>query len=70
MNSLLVDFEIYANIESPAAAKVLGVAYPTYAQYKSGFRKLQRYHRFHIETLRALPQRKLIALIKERTDAS
>lgn len=47
MNSpsqFLLDFESRINLGPVKAAAVLGIAYPTYAAYRSMSRKLPKYH--------------------------
>lgn len=51
MNDTLIHFEKTCGIGPTFAARLLGVAYPTYAQYRSGRRSLQQYHERHIEAL-------------------
>lgn len=51
MNQLLTDFEATLDIGSKKAARLLGVAYPTYAAYRSGARVLPEYHANHIEVI-------------------
>lgn len=68
MNSELVDFENFIKREPPEACKVLGVAYSTYAQYRSELRKLPKYHRNHIKSLKLVPSRALDRLIAECID--
>lgn len=72
-NDLLIAFENATGLGSTYAARVLGIAYPTYAQYRSGRRPLQLYHARHIEALLLLSQQNLNRIIKEHafgTDAS
>lgn len=66
-NKILVDFELRTGLGSTAACKLIGIAYPTYAAYRSNARPLQPYHRNHVEDLLLLPKRTLNKLIKERT---
>lgn len=66
MNEILLFFETETGLGSTHAARVLGVAYPTYAQYRSGRRELPTYHAYQIEALLLLPQAKLEKLIANR----
>lgn len=65
MNTLLLDFETRVGLGPTRAAKLLGVKYPTYAQYRSGRRRLPPYHRNHIRALLALSKRALRRQIEE-----
>lgn len=65
MNPTILGFEKATALGPTYAARLLGVAYPTYAQYRSGRRPLQRYHERHIEALLLLPRGSLDRLIKE-----
>lgn len=47
------------------AARMMGLAYVTYAQYRSGRRALQLYHERHIEALLALPAAELTRITQE-----
>jgi len=51
MNETLITLERTIGLGATYAARLLGVAYPTYAQYRSGRRELPLYHRRHIELL-------------------
>lgn len=57
--------EEHTGLGATHAALLLGVAYPTYAHYKSGHRRLQPYHERHIRALLLLPRRTLNNLIQE-----
>jgi hypothetical protein len=65
MNKALLHFEKTTGLGPTYAARLIGVAYPTYAQYRSGRRTLQRYHARHIEALLLLSRPALDRLIKE-----
>lgn len=65
LNTVLVEFEARVALGPTYAARLLGVAYPTYAQYRSGRRVLPDYHRNHIQALLALSPRVLRSLIEE-----
>ena len=65
MNDTLLQFEKLTALGPTYAARLLGVAYPTYAQYRSGLRPLQRYHANHIQALSLLPKATLAMLIQE-----
>lgn len=65
LNSVLLNFEAHVGLGSTYAASLLGVAYPTYAQYRSGRRDLPLYHHRHIEALTLLAPKRLRQLIEE-----
>lgn len=65
-NKTLLEFEAYTALGSTSACRLIGMAYPTYAAYRSGLRPLPRYHRNHIEDIRRLSKRALTDLIEER----
>lgn len=65
MNEILLHFEKATGLGPTFAARLLGVAYPTYAQYRSERRELPKYHHHHIEALLLLPHTSLAKLIKE-----
>jgi hypothetical protein len=68
MNKVLVAFEKATGLGPTRAARLLGVAYVTYAQVRSGARPLQKYHARHMECLLLLPRTTLDKLIKEYVD--
>lgn len=65
MNATLLQFEQSTALGPTRAARLLGVAYPTYAQYRSGLRPLQPYHANHIQALLLLSKPALAKLIAE-----
>ena len=65
MNTTLLRFEEVTGLGSTYAARVLGIAYVTYAQIRNGSRPLQLYHERHVETFLLLPQAVRARLIKE-----
>jgi len=65
MNATLVHFEAQVRLGPTRAARLLGVAYPTYAQYRSGRRPFPTYHAHHVQALLLLAPEHLSALIKE-----
>lgn len=65
MNPVLLDFEQRTGLGPTFAARLIGTAYPTYAQYKSGVRPLPRYHRNHVQALLLLAPDVLQRLIEE-----
>ena len=65
INPVLSSLECHTALGPTFAARLLGVAYPTYAQYRSGRRELPLYHHRHIEALIALDVSVLTQLIKE-----
>jgi hypothetical protein len=64
MNQTLLRLEQRIELGPTFAARLIGIAYPTYAQYRSGRRKLQRYHERHIEALLCLSEPTLTRLVK------
>lgn len=65
MNAILLRFEKSIGLGATYAARLLGVAYPTYAQYRSGRRELPLYHERHIEALLRLSDSELTGLIEK-----
>lgn len=65
MNETLLRFEDTTGLGPTFAARLLGVAYVTYAQYRNGSRPLQLYHERHIEALSCLAPRARQKLIEE-----
>ena len=65
MNAILLRFEKSIGLGATYAARLLGVAYPTYAQYRSGRRELPLYHQRHIDALLRLPESELTGLIEK-----
>lgn len=65
INRTLYEFEAALGLGPTYAARLIGVAYPTYAQYRSLRRELPLYHSRHIEVLQALPHAVLEQFIKE-----
>lgn len=64
VNRFLVNFENLLGVGPVRTAKVLGIAYPTYAAYKSGARALPTYCKLHCDALRDHPD--LVRKIEER----
>lgn len=56
MNKTLIHFEKQIGLGSTFAARLLGVAYQTYASYRNGRRELPLYHARHIRHLLLLPK--------------
>lgn len=69
MNEVLVNFERVTGLGPTYAARLIGIAYVTYAQYRNGSRPLQLYHARHIEALLLLPHRDLSKLIERHAHA-
>lgn len=63
MNETLLRLEEVTSLGPTFAARLLGVAYPTYAQYRSGRRSLPKYHVRHIEVIMLLSDKNLNLLI-------
>ena len=68
INSTLAALEYHTKLGPTFAARLLGVAYPTYAQYRSGRRELPTYHHHHIQCLFALNAQALKNIITEYTN--
>jgi hypothetical protein len=66
----LVDFEQRIGLGSTGAARLLGLPYITYAQYRSGERQLKTCHVRHIEALLLLQPSSLSTLIESYTNGS
>lgn len=64
MNQMLLQLEQVTGLGPTKAARLLGLAYPTYAQNRSGYRPLQLYHERHIEAVLLLSRRDLTRLIE------
>lgn len=69
-NETLVRFERKTKLGPTYAARLLGLAYVTYAQCKSGSRPLQTYHERHIEALLLLPHASLQKLIERHANGN
>jgi len=65
-NATLVDFEAHVGLKSTYACRLIGMAYPTYAAYRSCARPLPRYHQNHVQDIKRLSRRELGKLINER----
>lgn len=65
MEKLLLDFEKHTGLGPTKAAKLLGFAYPTYAQYRNGERPIKKYGRRCVQAMMLLSQENLDAMIKE-----
>ena len=63
VNKVLLNFERSTELGPTFAARLLGVAYPTYAQYRSERRELPLYHANHIEVLLLLSSANLEKVI-------
>lgn len=48
INPVILSFEKRTGLGPTFAARLLGIAYPTYAAYRNQSRKLPNYHRCHI----------------------
>jgi hypothetical protein len=66
-NKTLIEFEIHASLGPTFVARLIGIAYSTYAQYRSGRRVLPLYHERHIELLTELPKERLQNVIKRHS---
>jgi protein tyrosine phosphatase (PTP) superfamily phosphohydrolase (DUF442 family) len=70
VNTLLLELEKNYAIGPTFAARLLGVAYPTYAAYRSGSRALQLYHERHVQSLMMHSDAQRQQLIQEHLNAS
>jgi hypothetical protein len=61
----LITFEKHAGIGPVAASRLIGCAYATYAQYRSGLRPVPKYHKQHVEQLMRVDARLLAEFILE-----
>lgn len=68
MNGTLLAFEKHIGLGPVATARVLGCAYPTYAQYRSGLRTLPPYQASQIKAVRRLEPKALAEHIQEMLD--
>lgn len=68
VNDTLLAYEKLYALGPVAAARVMGVAYVTYAQVRSGQRPLQLYHERHLQALMLLPAAARNRLIKEHAN--
>ena len=66
MNQLLLEFEQHVGLGPVNTSRLLGYAYVTYSQWRSGRRPLQDYSRNHIHDMMSLSEEKLNAAIKDR----
>ena len=64
----MTDFEAHTRLGPTFAARLLGLPYISYAQYRSGARKLKTCHRYHMEALMLLDRDTLKARISEVFD--
>ena len=60
MNQFMIDFEGRVGLGPTRVAALLGIAYITYAQYKSTRRELPEYHQRHLLALTLLHDRGLL----------
>lgn len=68
MLQTLIDFEKYVGLPPAQACRLLGIAYVTYAHYRSEFRALPGYHSRHIRTIYMLSDTQLTTLKSEVAD--
>lgn len=66
MNKTLLDFEEKLGVCPTQAARLLGVAWSTYSQYKNLRRELPRYIVYHIDTLESLRKEHADRIIRKR----
>lgn len=64
----LSEFEQHVGLPPKQACRLLGIAYVTYAHYKSGMRPFPPYHSRHIRTIMMLNRTQLRQLIAEVSD--
>ena len=58
-SKFLLDIENYLGLGPTKTARVLGIAYPTYAAYRSMSRELPEYHANQVHMLKMLDGRSL-----------
>ncbi|MCB1865160.1 MAG: hypothetical protein KDG50_06990 [Chromatiales bacterium] len=68
MNNTVLEFEDQIGLKPTSACRLMGVAYSTYAQYRSGRRDLPLYHEHHMRALLLLAKGELRSLILEYVD--
>jgi DNA-binding transcriptional regulator YdaS (Cro superfamily) len=66
----LLAFEKHIGLGPVATARVLGCAYPTYAQYRSGLRELPQYQITQIKAVTRLTPEALAEHIQEMLDGT
>jgi hypothetical protein len=64
-NAILVKFEQHIALGPTLAAKLLGLPYVSYAQYRSGTRTLKTSHIHHVQVLMLLDRATLETRINE-----
>lgn len=69
-NPTLVDFERRTNLGPTFAARVLGLPYVSYAQYRAGMRDLKLVHLRHIEVILLLSPSVRDGYIRKVLDAT
>lgn len=65
LNMVLVNFETEVGLGATYVARMLGIAYPTYAAYRSGSRALPAYHQNQINLIKLLSELARQKYIKE-----
>ena len=68
MNDDLLAYEHLYSLGPVAASRVFGVAYVTYAQFRSGERPMMLYHQRHLEALMLLPAAARARLINDHAN--
>nr|DAL65669.1 MAG TPA_asm: Protein of unknown function (DUF739) [Caudoviricetes sp.] len=66
----LYDLEARTGLGPTRIARLLGVAYITYAHWRSGTNTMKLNHQRHVEALMRLPDDTLNDLIREHVDGS
>lgn len=66
---VLIGLERHTALGPTAAARLLGLPYVSYAQYRSGLRQLKRQHLNHIKAVMRLDPRALRQHIEDSTNA-
>lgn len=64
-NRTLLALELHTGLGPTFAARLLGLPYISYAQYRSGHRELKRTHLYHVEVLMKLEPKALKKRIEE-----
>ena len=70
MKAILIEFEKKTQLGPTFAARLLGVSYSIYAQYRSERRELPRYHINHIRAISLLSESSLARIIREHAHVS
>lgn len=70
LNEILIELERRTALGPTYVARMMGIAYPTYAHYRSGLREFPGYHARHVELIFSLTDPQLKNWIKEHAYGS